>query len=146
MRILAIDYGSKAIGLAISDELQLTVRPLTTIRRERRKFEEVLESICKAIADHEPGTVLVGLPLNMDGSHGEAARKAENFAARLQPRLSVPIIMVDERLSSYEADQMLREMSFDLRQRKARSDEYAALIILQDYLETLKRNPPADSQ
>ena len=147
---MAIDYGTKAIGVAVSDELQLTVRPLTTIRREKLKKIEVIERLGSLIAEHEIATLVVGLPLNMDGSHGEAAKRVERFLARLQRRLSVPIITIDERLTSYEADQILREIGVGEQQRRARSDEYAAMIILQDYLDAQSRiktveTPPSPS-
>ncbi|HMV47075.1 MAG TPA: Holliday junction resolvase RuvX [Blastocatellia bacterium] len=137
MRVMAVDYGTKAIGLAISDELQLTVRPLTTIRREKRDRNRVAERIGNLVVEHEIGTLVVGLPLNMDGTRGEAVENVERFIAGLH--LSVPIVTIDERLTSYEADQILREMGVSLKERKARSDEYAAVLILQDYLDGLSR-------
>src|SRR5262245_9470096 len=84
MRVMAIDYGTKAIGIAISDELQLAVRPLTTIRRDRIRDTQVIKQICSLVAENEVGTLVVGLPLNMDGTRGEAALKVERFVARLQ--------------------------------------------------------------
>lgn len=144
---MALDYGSKAIGLAISDELQMTVRPLTTIRRERQKTRQVIESLCNLVDEYQVATVVVGLPLNMDGTRGEAVEKVESFISELQPRLSVPIVTIDERLTSYEADQILREMGIGQKERKAKSDEYAALLILQDYLDGQSRqkltHPPS---
>lgn len=136
---MAVDYGSKAIGLAISDELQVTVRPLTTIRRERKKHRQVIESLCNLVDEYQVATVVVGLPLNMDGTRGEAVEKVESFISELQPRLSVPIVTIDERLTSYEADQILREMGAGQKERKAKSDEYAAVLILQDYLDGQSR-------
>ena len=141
---MAIDYGSKSIGVALSDELQLSVRPLTTIRRDKLKWAEVLDRVCSLAEEHEIATLVVGLPLNMDGSRGEAVRKVERFVADLRGRLSIPIITVDERLTSYEADQILREMGVNERERRARSDEYAAMIILQDYLEAQSRPASLD--
>jgi putative Holliday junction resolvase len=135
MRVMAIDYGTKSIGIAISDELQLTIRPLTTIRRERKKYREVIDLFCSLVNENEIDTLVVGLPLNMDGTRGEASARTERFIADLKNRLSIPIITIDERLTSYEADQILREMGVDERERRLRSDEYAAMIILQDYLD-----------
>lgn len=144
MRVMAVDYGTKAIGLAICDELQLTVRPLTTIRRERRDRNRVAERIGSLVAEHEIGALVVGLPLNMDGTRGEAVENVERFIAGLQPHLSIPIVTIDERLTSYEADQILREMGVSLKERKARSDEYAAVLILQDYLDGQSRQKPVE--
>lgn len=137
MRVMAVDYGTKAIGLAICDELQLTVRPLTTIRFP--ELNQAPERIGQLAADYEIETLAVGLPLNMDGTSGEAVEKVEHFVVELRQHVSVPIVMIDERLTSYEADQILREMGVGLKERKARSDEYAAVLILQDYLDGLAR-------
>jgi putative Holliday junction resolvase len=145
MRVMAIDYGAKAIGVAISDELQLTVRPLTTIRRQKRKHAQLVEQICALIAENEIGTLIVGLPLNMDGTRGPAAARVESFIEDLRRRLSIPIVAIDERLTSYEADRRLRELGVGRDERRARSDEYAATIILQDYLDGLKRQFPPDN-
>ena len=136
MRVMAVDYGTKAIGLAICDELQLTVRPLATIRRERRDRNRVAERIGNLVVEHEVGALVVGLPLNMDGTRGAAVERVEQFIAKLSPLITVPIVRLDERLTSREADEMLREMGIKERERRAKSDEYAALILLQDYLST----------
>ena len=141
---MAIDYGTKAVGVAISDEMQLTVRPLTTIRRERQQLAQVVERICALAEENEVATLVIGLPLNMDGTRGDAAARVETFIADLQRRLSIPVVAVDERLTSYEADQMLREMGIGERERRARSDEYAAAIILQDYLDGQARARAAE--
>lgn len=136
---MAIDYGSKAIGLAISDELQMTVRPLTTIRRGKLKQDQFIENICQLISEYEAGLIVVGLPLNMDGTRGEAVLKVENFISKLRLRLSIPIATIDERLTSFEADRILREMGVSPKERKTKSDEYAAVLILQDYLDEQAR-------
>ena len=142
MRIMAIDYGTKSVGIAISDELQLTVRPLTTIRRDKKRYPELLAAIGAYVEEYEVGALAVGLPLNMDGTRGEAARRVEKFIADLQRCISIPIIAVDERLTSHEADRLLRAEGANARERRRRSDEYAAVIILEDYLASL---PHAES-
>lgn len=144
MRVMAVDYGTKAIGLAISDELQLTVRPLTTIRREKRDRNRIIEHIGHLVSEHEVSALVVGLPLNMDGTRGEAVDKVERFIAGLQPHLSIPIWTIDERLTSHEADQLLREMGVSPKERKTKSDEYAAVLILQDYLDGQSRQKSVD--
>jgi putative Holliday junction resolvase len=143
MRAMAIDYGTKAIGVAISDELQLTVRPLTTIRRGRKKYARVIDEIRTLVGENEIGVLAVGLPINMDGTRGEAAARVEKFVADLQNRLTIPIVIIDERLTSYEADRILRDMGVS--ERRARSDEYAAAIILQDYLDQEERRHKTES-
>jgi putative holliday junction resolvase len=136
---MAIDYGTKAVGIAISDELQLTARPLTTLRRKNLPRTALLETIGSLVLEHEVGVLAVGLPLRMDGSRGDAAAVVEKFAADLRGRLSILIIMIDERLTSHEADQIMRERGVGAAERRARSDEFAAMIILQDYLDAQSR-------
>ena len=142
---MAIDYGTKAIGVAISDELQLTVRPLTTIRREKQNQMPAVERVGELAREYEIGVMVVGLPLNMSGKRGDAAGKVEKFVADLRPHLTIPIILIDERLTSYEADQILREMGVGQKERKAKSDEYAAVLILQDYLDGQLRQKTSES-
>jgi putative holliday junction resolvase len=144
MRVMALDYGKLNIGVAISDELQLTARPFTTIRRENRRYAQVIERIRELVADNEIATLVVGLPLNMDGSRGAAVESVERFISDLRRSVSIPIVTVDERLTSREADQILREMGVGPRERRARSDEYAASVILQDYIDELRRAPRSE--
>ena len=134
MRVLAIDYGSKAIGVAICDELRMTVRPLTTIRKTGQSHEQIIEQLKNLVEENEVVTLIVGLPIRLDGSIGEAAERVKKFIAQLQTVISIPVIAQDERLTSREAEEMMRELGFDMRKRKEKSDEYAAAIILQDYL------------
>ncbi|MGE0132193.1 MAG: Holliday junction resolvase RuvX [Blastocatellales bacterium] len=142
---MAIDYGARNVGVAVTDELLLTARPLTTIRREKLKYAQVIERVRELAAENEIATLVVGLPLNMDGTRGPAVERVESFISDLRQDLSIPIVTVDERLTSHEADQVLREMGISLRERRARSDEYAATIILQDYIDGQRRQPPSDN-
>ena len=142
---MAIDYGERNVGVAISDELQLTVRPLATIKRDKRKHAQVIDRIRGLAEENEIATLIVGLPLNMDGTHGPAVERVERFISELRQRVSIPIVTVDERLTSLEADQILREMGVGSRERRARSDEYAAIVILQDYIDGLRRQPLAEN-
>jgi putative Holliday junction resolvase len=141
MRVMALDYGERGVGVAISDELQLIARPLTTIRREKQRYAQVLERIRELVVENEIVTLVVGLPLNMDGSRGAAVERVESFVSDLRRSVSIPIVTVDERLTSREADRILREMGVGLRERRERSDEYAASVILQDYIDEQKRDP-----
>ncbi len=139
---MAIDYGSKATGVAITDELQLAVRPLTTLRNVRNS--KLIESISSLVNENDVGRLVVGLPLNMDGTRGEAAARVERFVSELQNHLMIPIVTVDERLTSYEADQIMREEGLSEIERRLRSDEYAATIILRDYLDGQTRQREID--
>lgn len=136
MRVMAIDYGSKAIGVAISDELRLTVRPLTTLRRRRQSRNQLIRQIQSLIEEHEAAELVIGLPLRMDGAMGDAAEKVQAFMTELQKVVTIPVQAQDERLTSRAAEELMREMGFDAHQRKEKSDEYAATIILRDYLES----------
>ena len=132
MRVLAVDFGSKRIGTAISDGLGISVRPVETIKRS--SIERDISRLKFLVEDLEAEAVVVGLPLKMDGTAGDAAQRAMRFVERLQSELDVAVFTQDERLTSYEAEQMMIERGFGREQRRARSDEFAAMIILQDYL------------
>lgn len=134
MRVMAIDYGSRSIGVAVSDELQISVRPLTTIRRQRMKHMEIVQRIHNLVAENEIGTLVVGLPLRSDGTAGEAAQRVKSFIAELQKLIMIPIETCGEYLSSQAADEILREQGVSHHERRAKSDEYAATVILRDYL------------
>lgn len=135
--MLAVDLGTKNIGTAVSDSLGITVRPVETIRVS--SFERSLERLKVLVEELEVEGVVIGVPLRMDGTPGDASAKAERFAERLRARLSVPVYTQDERLTSYEAEQLMIERGFSREQRRARSDEFAAMIILQDYLSATGR-------
>jgi putative Holliday junction resolvase len=136
MRVLAIDLGTKNIGTAVSDALGITVRPVETIRRSADARD--IARVKFLVEDLEAEAVVVGLPLRMDGSVGDAAAAAMQFVNKLRTRLAVSVFTQDERLTSYEAEQMMIERGFPKGKRRARSDEFAAMIILQDYLAAAK--------
>jgi putative pre-16S rRNA nuclease len=143
MRVLAIDLGSKNLGIAVSDALGLTVRPLETIRRS--SDEKDIARLKFLVEDLEAEAVVVGLPLRMDGTIGDAAAAAMRFAEKLRARVGVAVTTQDERLTSYEAEQMMAERGFSRTKRRARSDEFAAMIILRDYLAATKTEEPAST-
>jgi putative pre-16S rRNA nuclease len=127
-RILAIDYGRRRIGLAISDELGLLAQPLETL--ERRNRQNDLRRLGELVRKRGVQRILVGLPLRLDGGAGEMAEEAARFALRLGTQLKLPVELVDERLTSWEAEQMLAGS----RRRRRRVDEIAAAIFLDQYL------------
>jgi len=135
MRILAIDFGSRVIGLAITDELQLTARPLSTIPSKKDAAARI-RALCE---EYEVGTVVIGLPLRLDGTHGDAAQRVTDFISKLQEVLSIPIVPQDERLTTRAADEMLRDEGVPWQQRREKLDAYAAAIILEDYLAAERR-------
>jgi len=144
MRVLAIDFGSKRIGTAVSDGLGITVRPVETIRRS--SLARDLARLQFLVEDLEAEAVVVGLPLRMDGAVGDAAQKTLRFIERLREEISVSVFTQDERLTSYEAEQMMIERRLTRDQRRARSDEFAAMIILRDYLSNTTNGKRADDE
>lgn len=132
MRILSIDYGKKRLGLAISDELRISARPLTTILRVPK--EKSFSRIKNYVEELEASEVIVGLPLRLDGSIGDSALRVEKFVAHLKEIIHCPIITWDERLTSFEAEERMKDYGLNISQRRLRIDEFAALVILEDYL------------
>ena len=138
MRVLAIDLGSKNIGTAVSDSLGISVRPVETIRRSNNKRDIAkLRSLAQEL---EAEAVVVGLPLRMDGTVGDAAQTALRFAEKLKKSVAVPVHTQDERLTSVEAESVMIEQGFSPAERRARTDEFAAMIILRDFLSATRAN------
>src|SRR5262249_10510951 len=136
MRVLAIDLGSNRIGTAVSDELGISVRPVETIRRSTTAQDFArLEQLVEELGVQE---IVVGLPLRLDGTAGDAAQKCLAFAEKLRARVRVKVSTQDEKLTSYEAEREMKELGYDSKRRRERSDEFAAMIILRDYLEKRK--------
>jgi putative pre-16S rRNA nuclease len=133
-RILAIDYGRRRIGLALSDELGLTARPLAILLRTNRRNDlRRLREICR---EHGVGRILVGHPVHMTGASGEMADEAARFAARLAKELGIATELADERLTSWEAEQLLGEAKSS-RPKGAPVDDLAAAVLLREYLEKI---------
>lgn len=137
MAIAAFDLGKRRIGIAIADNEGLAVHPIGAL--ERRSLVRDLESICARLVEFEVSHVVVGLPLNMDGSAGPAARAAETFAARLRAACGLPVDLFDERLTSFEAEERLRELSGKHARDKGRIDAVAAGVILESWLRQRQR-------
>jgi len=133
MRILAIDHGTKRMGIAISDELMVLAQPLEYIPAE--PFAEFLARLKELLIEKEVGLVLVGLPRNMNGSYGPAALKVQEFVAALSGAVTVPIKTWDERLTSAQANRFLIEGNVRREKRKEKVDAMAAAILLQSYLD-----------
>lgn len=130
-RLLGIDMGAKRVGVAVSDELRLTVRPVTTI--ERSSWKKLLQHIIEQIETLEARGLVVGLPLNIDGSEGPAAIEARRSAAKFELSLKIPVYLQDERLTSEEAKSRLHDIQ--KRERAGDIDSAAAAIILQDFID-----------
>jgi putative Holliday junction resolvase len=137
MRILALDHGTRRVGVAMSDELQLIAQPLEYIPPE--PFAKFLERLREILRDKEISLILVGMPRNMDGSYGPAALKVQEFVAALKDAVTIPIKTWDERLTTVQAQKFLIEGGVRRKQRKEKVDKTAAAILLQSYLENLAR-------
>jgi putative Holliday junction resolvase len=138
-RILAIDPGTKRCGLATCDELRVTVRPLK--RLERTNWKKLLLDIKNLVADLDAKAVVVGLPLESDGSEGPMTLEARDIARKLALSLDVPVLCQDERVTSYEAKSRLWAAGKDIAESREMVDSEAAAIILEDLLATLERKP-----
>ena len=151
--ILSVDYGRARIGLAIADAESRLPRPLTTLERVNRN--EDMRRLRELAREHDVRQIVVGLPLRLDGTRGEMAEEASRFAARLHKQLGVPVDMLDERLTSWEAERLLEEQSGRVlhdakthakkggQSSRASVDAVAAAVILKEYLEryVTKRDP-----
>jgi len=138
MRRLALDYGDKRIGVAVSDELGWTAQPLEVIRRTNAEAD--LARIAELVRQHRAGEVIVGLPVNMDGTVGPRGEICKAFADRLRERLDVPVVLWDERLTTAMAERALIAADVSRQKRRQVVDKMAAAILLQHYLETNKGN------
>jgi len=137
MRILALDHGTKRVGVAISDELKLIAQPLEFIPAE--PFDAFLSRLKQLIKDKHIELILVGMPRNMDGSYGPAAQRTEAFVTALRNELTVPIKTLDERLTTVQAERTLIQAGVKRAKRKLAADKMAAAVLLQSYLDSLIR-------
>ncbi len=134
-RVLGLDYGSKTVGVAVTDALGLTAVSLETIKREKENhLRSTYRRIAELIDEYGVELAVVGLPLNMDGSEGERAKLARQFAEELARRTGVDIVMQDERLTTAEAEELLAMTGKRRGNTKDRIDAVEAAIILTDYL------------
>lgn len=132
-RVLALDVGGRRIGVAMSDEQGILAAPLTTLKAEPRAH--VIAQVVALVREHAVDEVVVGLPLTMSGEIGPQAQVIQAFAQELETALERPVQLFDERLTSVVAEQMMLDLGIKPDKRKARIDEVAASIILQDYLD-----------
>lgn len=134
MRVLALDHGTKRIGVAISDELKMIAQPLEFIPAE--PFEAFATRLKAILAEKPSELILIGLPRNMDGSYGPAAEKVREFVARLRETIPTPLRTWDERLTSAQANRVMIEGNVRRGDRKQKVDAMAAAILLQSFLDS----------
>ena len=141
MRIMGLDYGSKTIGVAVSDPMGLTAQGIETItREEENKLRKSLRRIEELVEQYQVEEIVLGFPKNMNNTIGERAEKSLQLKEILERRLGLPVIMWDERLTTVEADRTLIEAGVRRENRKKYVDMIAAVFILQGYLDA-KANP-----
>ena len=134
-RVLGLDFGAKTVGVAVCDPMRLTVRSLEIIRRkDESHLRPTLRRIVELAAEYDVRELVLGLPLNMDGSAGPRAELTLSFRDMLQQRLDLPVHMQDERLTSVEAEERMAEAGIQQKHFKDYVDQVAAAIILQDWL------------
>ncbi|HET7751293.1 MAG TPA: Holliday junction resolvase RuvX [Terriglobales bacterium] len=137
-RILALDVGSKTIGRAVSDPLGITAQGLETIRRKNKRAD--FEQLARTIAEYGVREIVVGYPLHMSGAVGPQSLKMKEFAEELRRHFGLPVHLWDERLTSAQANRLLRETEMSIRRRAQVVDKLAAVLILQSFMEARGSN------
>lgn len=141
-RVLAVDYGEKRIGLAISDEMEITASPLMTL--VKRSEEEASCQIAQLVSQFQVSKIVIGLPRRTDGKEGEMERKVKAFAEKLRGKVKVPIVLFDERFTTRIAEQILLEADLSRQKRKRVRDRLAAVILLRSYLDRERQTEPSE--
>ena len=137
MRIMGLDFGSKTVGVALSDSLLITAQGLEIIgRKEENKLRRTLARIEELIQEYEVTEIVLGLPKNMNGTEGERVALTREFAEKLERRTGLPVIFWDERLTTVAADKAMMEAGIRRERRKEYVDKIAASLILQGYLDS----------
>jgi putative holliday junction resolvase len=135
MRILSVDFGERRTGLAITDELGLTAQGLDTVIAGAE--EEILLRVIEIVNLHGVGKILLGLPLNMDGSESEKSRKVREFGETLAGKTSLPVVYWDERMTTMQAKRVMAELEMKTFGNKHMVDRISAILMLQEYMKTL---------
>ena len=136
MRILGLDFGSKTVGVAVSDELLLTAQGVEIIRREKpSKLRQTLARIEELVGQYKVEKIVLGYPKNMNNTEGERCERTKEFKEMLEKRTGLEVILWDERLTTVAADDAMKEMGIRREDRKKYVDEIAAMFILQGYLD-----------
>ncbi|MFW5982582.1 MAG: Holliday junction resolvase RuvX, partial [Candidatus Brocadiia bacterium] len=139
MRIMALDHGDRRVGVAISDPLEIAAHAVTTL--ESDDSDRIIDDVRELVEEKDAELVVVGLPINMNGTEGERARKARSFAKQLRRTLDVPVELTDERLSSAEAHRALSQQNVSMGERGRRVDQMAAQVILRRYMRARENSP-----
>jgi putative holliday junction resolvase len=132
-RVLGLDVGSRRIGIAISDPLGLTAQGLPTLQRQNKRLD--FEQLAKIISDYQVSEIVVGYPLRLSGMEGIQSEKMQLFAEELRKKFGLPVHLWDERLTSTQANRLLRETDLSIKKRGQAVDRMAAMLILQNWME-----------
>ena len=142
MRILGLDFGSKTVGVAVSDELLITAQGVEIVRRKSpSKLRQTLARIDELVGEYGVERIVLGYPKNMNNTEGDRCKKTKEFKELLEKRCNLPVILWDERLTTVAADNSMMEMGIRRENRKEYVDEIAAIFILQGYLDYLSNHP-----
>ena len=146
MRILGLDYGTKTVGVAVSDPLLLTAQGVEIIRRKSAgKLRQTLARIEELVEQYEVETIVLGYPKNMNNTEGDRCEQTKELKEMLERRTGLPVVLCDERLTTVAADQSMMEMGIRRENRKDYVDEIAAIFILQGYLDYLSNQKAKES-
>lgn len=141
MRLMGLDYGSKTVGVAVSDPLVLTAQGVETVwRKQENKLRQTMARIEELISEYQVERIVLGYPKNMNNTVGERAVKSLEFKEKLEKRTGLPVVMWDERLTTAEAERTLMETGVRRENRKQFLDQMAAVLILQGYLDRMNMN------
>jgi len=132
-RVLGLDVGSRTIGIAVSDPLGFTAQGLTTVRRKNKRLD--FEQLARIIAEYQVSEIVVGYPLRLSGIEGIQSEKMQLFAEDLRKKFGLPVHLWDERLTSSQANRLLRESEISIKKRGEAVDRMAAVLILQSWME-----------
>ena len=132
-RVLGLDVGSRRIGMAISDPLGLTAQGLPTLQRQNKRLD--FEQLAKIVNDYQISEIVVGYPLRLSGMEGIQSEKMQLFAEELRKKFGLPVHLWDERLTSTQANRLLRETDLSIKKRGQAVDRMAAILILQNWME-----------
>ena len=142
MRIMGLDFGSKTVGVAVSDPLGITAQGVEIVRRKSpNKLRQTLARIDELVREYDVEELVLGYPKNMNGTEGERCEKTREFKEMLEKRTGLPVALWDERLTTVAADRSMMEAGLERQERKEYVDEIAAIFILQGYLDYLSNHP-----
>lgn len=147
MRIMGLDFGSKTVGVAVSDPLGITAQGVEIIRRKSaNKLRQTLARIEELIKEYDVNELVLGLPKNMNGTEGERCERTREFKEMLEKRTGLPVTFWDERLTTVAADRAMVEKGMGRYERKEYVDEIAAIFILQGYMDAKKLSAPTEQE